>query len=70
MDFRVRRSMRIARFRPQYVEGEAVATEAHLFTYKFPYFPLEGQEEQVPDQIDNESNEDDVPAPESAAVQE
>ena len=70
MDFRVRRSMRIARFRPQYVEGQAVLTEAHLFTYKFPYFPLEGQEEVVTDQINNESDKEDLSSPESAAVQE
>jgi TonB family protein len=38
MDFRVRRSMRIAKFRPRYVEGQPVSAEDQTFTYRFPYY--------------------------------
>ena len=59
MDFRVRRSMRVARFRPQYVEGKAVVAESQTFTYQFPYFPLQKD-------LEAESTQD----AESASVQE
>ncbi len=39
MDFRVRRSMRAARYRPRMVEGKAVATEGLHFRHEFRYFP-------------------------------
>lgn len=38
MEFRVRRSMRIAKFRPRYVEGQPVSAEDQTFTYRFPYY--------------------------------
>ncbi|NKB97987.1 MAG: hypothetical protein GKR90_05755 [Pseudomonadales bacterium] len=40
MDFRVRRSMRVAKFRPRYVEGEPVNANEQTFTYRFPFYPL------------------------------
>ena len=53
MDFRVRRSMRIAKFRPRYVEGQAVAAEDQTFTYRFPYYVV--KDSTPPMQSDTES---------------
>ena len=39
MDFRVRRSMRQAVFRPRLENGVAVVAEDHSFTHRFTYFP-------------------------------
>ena len=39
MDFRVRRSMRQAVFRPQLENGLAIVATEQSFTHKFPYFP-------------------------------
>ena len=39
MDFRVRRSMRQAVFRPKLVEGVAVTAEAQTYVHNFDYFP-------------------------------
>ena len=71
MDFRVRRSMRVARYRPQYVEGEAVLAEAHTFTYRFPYFPLRQQEQSGEESASSEQASTNANADtESAPVQE
>jgi len=40
MDFRVRRSMRLAIFRPQLINGVPVLAKAQTHTYRFDYFPL------------------------------
>ncbi|CAE7460270.1 Sumf1 [Symbiodinium pilosum] len=39
MDFRVRRSMRLAVFRPQLIDGLPVVAEAQTYTHEFRYFP-------------------------------
>ncbi|XOV81560.1 MAG: energy transducer TonB [bacterium] len=39
MDFRVRRSMRLAIFRPQLIDGLPVVAEAQTYTHEFRYFP-------------------------------
>jgi len=39
MEFRVRRSMREARFRPPMLEGKLIAAENQSFTYEFQYYP-------------------------------
>ncbi len=44
MDFRVRRSMRIAKFRPRYVEGAPVNADEQTFTYRFPFYPSQASE--------------------------
>jgi tetratricopeptide (TPR) repeat protein len=38
MDFRVRKSLRVARYRPMLVEGVPVAKEAHTYRHEFPYY--------------------------------
>ena len=40
MDFRVRRSMRLAVFRPSLLEGVPVVAESQTYTYEFDYFPM------------------------------
>ncbi len=43
MDFRVRKSLRLARYRPVLVDGVPVAKEAHTYRHEFPYYTeLEG----------------------------
>jgi TonB family protein len=39
MEFRVRRSMREARFRPPMHEGKLIASDRQSFTYEFQYYP-------------------------------
>ncbi len=39
MEFRVRRSMRDARFRPPMLEGKLIASDTQSFTYEFQYYP-------------------------------
>ncbi len=39
MEFRVRRSMREARFRPALIEGKLVASQSQSYTYEYQYFP-------------------------------
>ena len=39
MDFRVRRSMRLAVFRPQLIDGLPVMAQAQTYTHEFRYFP-------------------------------
>jgi tetratricopeptide (TPR) repeat protein len=38
MDFRVRKSLRVARYRPMLVDGVPVAKQAHTYRYEFPYY--------------------------------
>ncbi len=65
MDFRVRRSMRLAVYRPRLLEGVATETEQHTFTYNFTYYPKasddvpeapEQQEASEPAAQDKDSN--------------
>jgi TonB family protein len=42
MDFRVRRSMRLAVFRPRIAGGEPIGSDDQQFTYEFAYFPEPG----------------------------
>ena len=39
MEFRVRRSMRDARFRPPMLDGKLIGSENQSFTYEFQYYP-------------------------------
>jgi TonB family protein len=39
MDYRVRKSIRAARFRPAIVDGEPTETEGYTYTYRFTYYP-------------------------------
>ena len=43
MDFRVRRSMRSAIFRPRLVDGEPIVAEDQTYTHEFEYFPTLAQ---------------------------
>lgn len=38
MDFRVRKSLRLARYRPMLVDGVPVAKQAHTYRHEFPYY--------------------------------
>jgi tetratricopeptide (TPR) repeat protein len=45
MDFRVRKSLRVARYRPMLVDGVPVAKEAHTYRHEFPFYQTrEGEE--------------------------
>ena len=55
MDFRVRRSMRLAVYRPMLLEGVAVAAEDQFYTHEFSYYP-------TADQVLAASNEEELPA--------
>ncbi|MFU8817684.1 MAG: hypothetical protein ACNA7W_20240 [Pseudomonadales bacterium] len=46
MDFRVRKSLRVARYRPMLVDGVPVAKQGHTYRHEFPYFE-EREEEDV-----------------------
>lgn len=39
MDFRVRKSLRTARFRPALIEGVPTPTENYIYTHRFVYYP-------------------------------
>lgn len=39
MDFRVRKSLRLARFRPMLIEGVPIDREAHTYRHEFTYYP-------------------------------
>jgi hypothetical protein len=39
MDFRVRKSLRIARFRPAILNGQPAMTEDYVYTHRFTYYP-------------------------------
>ena len=53
MDFRVRRSMRQAVFRPKLVEGVAVFAESQTYSHQFEYFPMRSstQDPVAPDPV-------------------
>ena len=73
MDFRVRRSMRSAMYRPILVEGVPVETADHQFTHRYTYYPKSS--EQAPDKTDtidaeNGGNEDSTTPSESADLAE
>ena len=38
MDFRVRKSLRVARYRPMLVDGVPLAKETHTYRHEFPYY--------------------------------
>ncbi len=67
MEYRVRRSMRVARYRPRYVEGQAVEAGEQNFTYRFPYYPL--REDEVVDGQEQATNLHEA-QDETASVQE
>jgi tetratricopeptide (TPR) repeat protein len=48
MDFRVRKSLRVARYRPMLVDGVPVAKQSHTYRHEFPYFqePAADEDEQ------------------------
>jgi TonB family protein len=46
MDFRVRKSIRAARFRPALTDGAPVASENQTFRHEFTYYPAPGPETQ------------------------
>ncbi|MGI9326488.1 MAG: TonB family protein [Pseudomonadales bacterium] len=48
MDFRVRKSMRAARFRPPLIEGQLIAVADQTYRHEFSYFP--SQNESAPTQ--------------------
>ncbi len=39
MDYRVRKSMLSARYRPTFISGAPVSTQGHSYTHKFSYYP-------------------------------
>lgn len=45
MDFRVRKSLRLARYRPMLVDGVPVAKPAHTYRHEFPYYAQPAQSE-------------------------
>jgi tetratricopeptide (TPR) repeat protein len=45
MDFRVRKSLRVARYRPMLVDGVPVAKQAHVYRHEFPYFQAREDDE-------------------------
>ncbi len=45
MDVKVRRAMRIARFRPRFVDGEPVATDRLKYRHRFLYYPKPAEPE-------------------------
>jgi hypothetical protein len=53
MDFRVRKSLRLSRYRPMIVEGQALATQDFTYRYEFDYFEeLEPAQEVVEEEQD------------------
>ena len=53
MDFRVRKSLRLSRYRPMIVEGQAMAKQDFKYRYEFDYFEeLEPPEETAQEQQD------------------
>ena len=67
MDYRVRRSIRVARYRPRYLDGQAVEAGEQNFTYRFPYYPL--REDEAVDVEEQATNLDEA-QDETASVQE
>ena len=59
MDFRVRRSMRLAVFRPKLVEGVPVRADGETYRHEFQYYPADG-----PGEIPDAPVAENAPAPE------
>ncbi len=55
MDFRVRKSMRAARFRPPLIEGQLVPVTDQTYTHEFSYYPT--QNESAPTQSKSKRRE-------------
>ena len=75
MVFRLRRSMRVSRFRPAFADGVPVPVEGQTFTHRYIYFgdpPGEEEESGEPDAVDTEAVETEVDetAPEEAEPEE
>jgi len=71
MDFRVRRSMRLAQFRPRLVDGTPVHSEMQTYTHDFPYLPRDGEVATDTEGVDTPENPDQAPpseAPSEAKV--
>ncbi len=50
MDFRVRKSLRLARFRPMLIDGVPVTRELHTYRHEFTYYPkIKDAQESPPD---------------------
>jgi len=49
MDFRVRKSMRLARYRPMLVDGVPVSRDAVEYRYEFSYYPRRSEEAATPE---------------------
>ncbi len=47
MDYRVRKSLRSARYRPAFVEGRPVSKPGHSYRYEFSYYPKPEAEAEV-----------------------
>ena len=56
MDFRVRRSMRLAQFRPQLVDGVPVHTDMQTYTHDYHYYPTPEQQADAVDRTTREVN--------------
>ena len=60
MDFQIRRSMRLAVFRPSLTDGRAQTVDNYTYTYEFPYFPsapAKAPPEPTQDEPDTESTQ-------------
>lgn len=55
MDFRVRKSMRLARYRPMLVDGVPVSRDAYRYRYEFSYYPRLSDDPTAPDAEDADS---------------
>lgn len=65
MDFRVRRSMRLAVFRPSLIEGVPVTMEAQTYSHEFEYFPIQQVVSATADDLVTQSSDDDAASLES-----
>lgn len=67
MDFRVRRSIRYARYRPALLDGTPTTVRGHEYRWEFPYIPADGQSTEQPNNpSDTEATK--KPAPETASL--
>jgi hypothetical protein len=60
MDFQIRRSMRLAVFRPSLTDGRAQTVDNYTYTYEFPYLPsapAKAPPEPTQDEPDTESTQ-------------
>jgi tetratricopeptide (TPR) repeat protein len=55
MDFRVRKSLRVARYRPMLIDGVPVAKQAHTYRHEFPYYQDRDRNRDVDDVDDRAS---------------